>query len=184
MTQATLIAVKWRCSSRPAGKLSVDRSHRRSRLISRPVNEHLKYSIYDRMEWILEVYHTIRSTYSWMTSWSSLALFFSGLISVGSSTPLRETAGALDAFNLPLVSVVSPHSDGDDADDIAQGRKKDCHLHHYTSRSRATCSAPPPSLMTFRLRSELSLHYLSNESSVPKMLCESGARPGGRGGDL
>ena len=59
MTQATLIAAKWRCSSRPAGKLSVDRSHRRSRLISRPVNEHLKYSIYDRMEWILEVYHTV-----------------------------------------------------------------------------------------------------------------------------
>ena len=47
---------------------------------------------------------------------------FPGLISVGSSTPLRETAGALDAFNLPLVSVVSPHSDGDGADDVAQGR--------------------------------------------------------------
>ena len=41
---------------------------------------------------------------------------------MGSSTPLRETAGALDAFNLPLVSVVSPHSDGDGADDVAQGR--------------------------------------------------------------
>ena len=43
---------------------------------------------------------------------------------MGSSTPLRETAGALDAFNLPLVSVVSPHSDGDGADDVAQGRRR------------------------------------------------------------
>ena len=47
----------------------------------------------------------------------------SGLISVGTSAPLRETAGALDAVNLPLVSVVSPHSDGDAAD-VAQGRKE------------------------------------------------------------
>ena len=84
-----------------------------------------------------------------------MPIFIPGLISVGSSTPLRETAGALDAFNLPLVSVVSPHSDGDDADDIAQGRKE---IVITPSLQIA------PSSMTFRLRSKLSVHYLSNES--------------------
>jgi hypothetical protein len=39
-------------------------------------------------------------------------VFISGLISLGDPSPLRETAGALDAFNLPLVSVISSHGGG------------------------------------------------------------------------
>ena len=70
----------------------------------------------------------------------TVPIFIPGLISVGSSSPLRETAGALDAFNLPLVSVVSPHSDGDDADDVAQGRKE---IVIALTTHRAHCSFPP-----------------------------------------
>ena len=52
----------------------------------------------------------------------TLSFFLAGLISIGASSPLRETAGALDAFNLPLISVVSSHGGGGSGDfDVGGG---------------------------------------------------------------
>ena len=117
---ATLIAAKRRCSPRPPRR---EIQHRK--ISSSYSTLFFKFPI---------------DTASKVHSIYTVPIFIPGLISVGSSSPLRETAGALDAFNLPLVSVVSPHSDGDDADDIAQGRKE---IVIAITTHRAHCSFPP-----------------------------------------